>query len=109
MRRCGTILFLSGYTRSGPPQSTRGGRAYATGTDYVPETGLALLHRGEAVIPANQNRGRGNITMQFNGPLVRVDRMSSDMDVNALAAKLQRVMERTAEEAIKRAVSQRRT
>ncbi len=29
--------------------------SYATGTSYVPQTGMALLHKGEAVIPANQN------------------------------------------------------
>lgn len=29
--------------------------SYATGTPYVPKTGLAQLHQGEAVIPANQN------------------------------------------------------
>jgi TP901 family phage tail tape measure protein len=33
--------------------------AYALGTSFVPETGLALLHRGEAVIPADRNRGGG--------------------------------------------------
>lgn len=27
------------------------------GTDYVPRTGLAMLHQGEAVIPAGQNTG----------------------------------------------------
>ncbi len=32
---------------------------YAEGTDYVPRTGLAFLHQGEAVIPANQNPGGG--------------------------------------------------
>lgn len=31
-------------------------KAYAKGTNYVPETGLALLHKGEAVIPASQNK-----------------------------------------------------
>lgn len=29
--------------------------SYATGTPYVPKTGLYQLHEGEAVIPANQN------------------------------------------------------
>ena len=33
--------------------------AYATGTSYVPETGLYVLHQGEAVIPAAQNSGAG--------------------------------------------------
>lgn len=31
-------------------------KPYAKGTNYVPETGLALLHKGEAVIPAKQNK-----------------------------------------------------
>lgn len=29
--------------------------AYASGTDYVPQTGLALVHQGEKIIPANLN------------------------------------------------------
>jgi len=28
----------------------------ATGTDYVPQTGLYMLHKGEAVVPADQNK-----------------------------------------------------
>jgi lambda family phage tail tape measure protein len=31
--------------------------SYAVGTDFVPNTGPAILHKGEAVIPAIQNRG----------------------------------------------------
>lgn len=31
--------------------------SYATGTDYVPKTGLYKLHEGEAVVPASQNTG----------------------------------------------------
>lgn len=30
---------------------------YAKGTPYVPETGLALIHKGERIIPADQNKG----------------------------------------------------
>jgi len=29
--------------------------SYAVGTPYVPETGLAMLHRGERIVPASQN------------------------------------------------------
>lgn len=39
---------------------------YAIGTDYVPQTGMAMLHKGEAVIPANENNGwsGGGITIK---------------------------------------------
>jgi len=33
--------------------------SFAVGTDYVPRTGLALIHEGEAITPASQNRGGG--------------------------------------------------
>jgi hypothetical protein len=57
---------------------------YATGTDYVPATGPAWLHRGEAVIPAAANR-RG-----ADGPMVHVENMyvRDDVEGRAEAAKL---------------------
>jgi hypothetical protein len=42
---------------------------FATGTPYVPRTGLALIHQGERIIPAEQNR-QGNFggqSIQVNG------------------------------------------
>jgi len=45
-------LMIEGGGRFFP--GGRGG--YQQGTPYVPRTGIYLLHRGEAVIPASQNR-----------------------------------------------------
>ena len=37
---------------------------FATGTDFVPRTGLAMVHRGERITPASQNAGAGrNVTV----------------------------------------------
>ena len=43
--------------------------AYATGTNYVPQTGYALLHKGEAVIPASKNSGYVGSEITINNPL----------------------------------------
>lgn len=40
--------------------SMAAGRRFDMGTPYVPETGLALVHKGERIIPADQNRGGGS-------------------------------------------------
>jgi hypothetical protein len=37
--------------------------AYAKGTNYVPETGIALIHKGEAVVPAAYNNSGGSRNM----------------------------------------------
>ncbi len=41
-----------------------------TGTDYVPRTGLAMIHQGEAIIPASENiapySGGGSPTINLN-------------------------------------------
>jgi hypothetical protein len=44
--------------------------AYQTGTPYVQETGLALVHQGERITPANQNSysfGAINISFRIDG------------------------------------------
>jgi len=44
---------------------SRGGRSYAAGTSYVPETGPYILHKGEEVIPANQSNYYNNARQEF--------------------------------------------
>jgi len=53
-----TITLPGGGTISTP--------SYAIGTPYVPKTGLALLHKGEAVTPANQNTTNNTNTSSIN-------------------------------------------
>lgn len=43
---------------------------YASGTNYVPKTGLYQLHRGEAVIPASQNNSRTKNNISFSPTIV---------------------------------------
>jgi hypothetical protein len=40
---------------------------YASGTDYVPRTGLAIVHQGEQIIPAGSGRGGGTINIHVYG------------------------------------------
>ena len=41
--------------------------SFDSGTDYVPRTGLALVHQGEQIIPKVENtRGRGGLSMVNN-------------------------------------------
>jgi len=44
---------------------------FAEGTPFVPQTQLAIVHKGEAIIPADQNRGGlGGVTLIINGDVV---------------------------------------
>jgi hypothetical protein len=45
---------------------------FEAGTPFVPRTGLALLHRGERVVPADENAASsaaGSLTLNFNAPV----------------------------------------
>jgi len=77
-------------TASGQHYITIDGRrrllpSYASGTDYIPNAGLAYLHRGEAVIPAGENSGR-----QFNGNVnITVHaNVANNVDIKYLAKEL---------------------
>ena len=67
----GTIAStVFGPMTQAPAPVVEGAFSFATGTDFVPRTGLAVLHQGEAVIPASENAlGRGvTINMIINTP-----------------------------------------
>lgn len=66
--------------------------AFASGTDYVPRTGLALVHQGERITPAAQNRrdgarssGTGAITVTNNFTLQGPTSRASEQQIAARA------------------------
>lgn len=64
--------------------------SYAVGTDYVPQTGLYQLHRGEAVLTAEENKSRGgDIVINITGNTI-----ASDYDVDAIGKGLVTYMRR---------------
>lgn len=56
--------IFGGSPSFGLSSAFEGMPAFAEGTDYVPRTGMALVHQGEKIIPAGENR-RGD-TFVFN-------------------------------------------
>lgn len=56
---------------------------YATGTDSVPRTGLAIVHQGERIIPASQNRGGMGITF---APVYNISATGGASEALVLAA-----------------------
>lgn len=78
--------------------------AAAFGTPFVKRTGLAMIHEGERIIPASENRGgnvipfRGGITTTNNvtvNVLPGATRASADQAATAIALELRRAQART--------------
>ena len=74
--------------------------AFAEGTNYVPRTGLALVHQGEAIIPSAQNRG--------GGPVFQVDMRGASVDAVVRLERLVMQVNGSIESRAIRAVSDHR-
>jgi len=61
----GGAAGITGSGAGGAASFVTGFEMLQHGTDYVPRTGLAMLHKGEAVIPAEKNKGGGD-TNNYN-------------------------------------------
>lgn len=73
------------------------GRSFQTGTPYVPETGMALVHEGEAIIPSWENPaaggaagGGGSVTNQTFGGSSAVNLSISAVDAASFASMIRR-------------------
>jgi hypothetical protein len=75
LRKMVTEPMVAGASKAIPPMLSGAGAwfadllkrvpKFAEGTDYVPRTGLALVHEGERIVPAAENAGRrGGVTIQ---------------------------------------------
>ena len=66
----------------------------ATGTPYIPRTGLYQLHQGEAVIPASQNTGAGArpITISFGNIVINGENKNPDKLADELVSKVREKM-----------------
>ena len=72
--------------------TTMGLQSFAAGTDYVPRTGFALLHEGEAVTPASQNRAGGGVHLHVHAVDARGLDAWFDQNQDRLTRTLQRGM-----------------
>lgn len=70
------------FPTSGQPFGTM--RSYQTGTPFVPQTGPAMLHRGEQVVPAGQNP----MNQQQQSPLAGVGNRLPPGLIQALLAQM---------------------
>lgn len=68
--------------------TTWSGESHQTGTSYVPQTGLAMLHQGEAVIPAEMNTLGANPNLGGGGAGGGVTFNVSAVDAQSFASAL---------------------
>ena len=71
---------------------------YADGTDFVPETGLALIHKGERIIPASQNTpgsSTSNSAVHIHGGMnISLPNITKPADYDAMAVGIYAALQR---------------
>lgn len=71
---------------------------YDVGTPYVPQDQIAMIHKGEAIIPANQNNpasmGGVNIVVNMQGGNGQMDARTQQQLASAVGVQMQRAMSR---------------
>ena len=79
----GSVAMASG----GSDYSGGGGdiASFDVGTNYVPKTGLALIHKGEAIIPAGQNNGG---SMSFGDVSISLPNVTNQTSAAELARQV---------------------
>jgi len=72
--------------------------SYDVGTDFVPRTGPAIIHRGERIVPAAQNRpGATGVTVVYNFTLQQpADRRTQEQIAALAGASIQTALARGA-------------
>ena len=89
-----SLNTISGWAAGTAEQWARehGLPAFASGTDYVPRTGIALIHQGERIIPAAENQQNNNSSTQA----IAEGNAIASRGFSLLADKLDRVEKRLA-------------
>lgn len=95
------ITVTTHWREEGRPPSVPGGpqEGWQHGTDYVPQTGFAYLHRGEAVLTVEENRERGRAGRNGRGERVTIhnhfgrESVRSDEDIRYIIDAQQQMLE----------------
>lgn len=68
--------------------------AYASGTDYVPNTGLALLHQGERVLTASENKTYTNNNKKSFSPNITINSSGGNVNARNLAKQVSKEIQK---------------
>jgi tape measure domain-containing protein len=93
----GSPISIGGGSRGALLSTLRNINSYDTGTPYVPYTQVAMVHQGEKIIPANENRGgaSGGVSITINQHNSPGDPAMTDKQARETAKGIERIVEAT--------------